>query len=84
MRGKFPADGGNNRLNLDDPKLSGLVDAAYAAPDGPDACAAWKDFNTYMIRTGSRCLGRIGHTVVRRRRAPSSSRSSGRRSIRRR
>ena len=49
MRGKFPSDGGNNRLNLDDPKLSALVDAAYAAPDGPEACAAWKDFNTYMI-----------------------------------
>jgi len=49
MRGKFPADGGNNRLNLDDPQLSALVDKAYAAPDGPEACAAWKEFNTYMI-----------------------------------
>lgn len=49
MRGKFPSEGGNNRLNLDDPKLSVLVDTAYAAPDGPEACAAWKEFNTYMI-----------------------------------
>jgi peptide/nickel transport system substrate-binding protein len=46
--GKFPPDG-NNRLNRDDPQLAQLVTNAYAAPPGDQACAAWKDLNTYMI-----------------------------------
>jgi peptide/nickel transport system substrate-binding protein len=47
--GKFPPDG-NNRINREDPKLASLVANAYAAPPGDAACAAWKDFNTYMIQ----------------------------------
>jgi peptide/nickel transport system substrate-binding protein len=47
--GKFPP-AGNNRINRDDPQLAQLVADAYAAPPGAAACAAWKAFNTYMIK----------------------------------
>jgi peptide/nickel transport system substrate-binding protein len=49
MVGTFASEGGNNRINLDDPELQRLVEAAYGAPTEEEACAAWEAFNRYAI-----------------------------------
>lgn len=49
MVGKSPP-AGNNRINRADPELDTLVANTVSAPPGPQACAAWKAFNTYVIK----------------------------------
>jgi hypothetical protein len=50
MVGKTVSEGGSNRTNKVDAKLQDLVDKAYGASTETEACAAWKEFNTYSIQ----------------------------------
>jgi peptide/nickel transport system substrate-binding protein len=49
MVGTPVSEGGNNRLNRVDPALEAIVDRAYGASSQEDACAAWEEFNRYVI-----------------------------------
>lgn len=47
--GKFPP-AGSNRIRRDDPQLAQIIANLFSAAPGAQACAAWKEYNTYMIK----------------------------------